>query len=131
MTTPFVVLFILVLLPYVLAGLGGYLRIQQLGSADNSHPRVQALELRGAAARAWAAQQNAWEALAVFGTVAIVGHLVKADPAGMATASLLYLATRIAHPILYIANLATLRTLVFVIGLGCIVWMMTMCWNPV
>lgn len=120
MTTPFRCLLIVALLPYVLAGIGGYLRMRQLGELDNNHPRIQANRLEGVAARALAAQANAWEALAVFGTVVIVAHLVGADPAASATAALVYLATRIAHPILYLANLATLRTLVFVVGLGCI-----------
>jgi uncharacterized MAPEG superfamily protein len=128
MTTPFRCLFILAVLPYVLAGLGGYLRVKQLGHADNNHPRIQALKLQGAAARALAAQANAWEALTVFGIVAIVAHLVGADAAKSATASLVYLATRIAHPVLYIADLATVRTLVFTVGLGCIVWMMSLSW---
>jgi len=120
MTTPFRCLLIVALLPYVLAGIGGYLRMRQLGELDNNHPRIQANRLEGVAARALAAQANAWESLAVFATVVIVAHLVQADPAASATAALIFLATRIAHPILYLANLATLRTLVFVVGLGCI-----------
>ena len=120
MTTPFRCLLVVAVLPYVLAGLGGYLRIKQLGILDNDHPRIQATRLEGIAARAWAAQANAWEALAVFGVVVIVAHLVHADPEASATASVVYLATRIAHPVLYLANQATLRTLVFVVGLGCI-----------
>lgn len=128
MTTPFRCLFIVAVLPYVLASVGGYLRIRQLGHADNNHPRLQANQLTGAAARALAAQANAWEALGIFGTVVIVAHLVHADPAASATASLVYLATRLAHPVLYIADLATFRTLVFVVGLGCIVWLMRLSW---
>ena len=120
MTTPLACLLVLAVMPYVLASVGGYFRMQQLGSLDNNHPRIQATQLEGIAARAWAAQQNAWEALAVFGVVVIVAHLVHADPAASATASLVYLATRIAHPVLYLANQATLRTLVFIVGLGCI-----------
>ena len=123
MTTPLACLLVLAVMPYVLASLGGYFRMQQLGSLDNNHPRIQATKLEGIAARAWAAQQNAWEALALFGTVAITAHLVHADPEKSATASLIYLATRIAHPVLYLANLATIRTLVFVVGLGCIAWL--------
>ena len=120
MTTPFRCLLVVAVLPYVLAALGGYFRVKQLGVLDNNHPRIQATRLEGIAARAWAAQANAWEALAVFGIVVIVGHLTNADAEASATASLIYLATRVAHPVLYLANQATLRTLVFVLGLGCI-----------
>jgi uncharacterized MAPEG superfamily protein len=109
--------------PYVLAGIGGYLRVQQLGTLDAHHPRVQALELRGAAARAYASQQNAWEALALFATAVIVAHLTGADPGQSATASVAFVATRLLHPVLYIGDRAPLRTLVFVAGLGCCVWL--------
>jgi uncharacterized MAPEG superfamily protein len=129
MTTPFRCLFIVAILPYLLAGLGGYLRVKQLGHADNNHPRLQASQLTGPAARALAAQANAWEALGVFGTVVIVAHLVGADPQTSATASLIYLATRLAHPVLYISNFATARTLVFTVGLGCIAWLMSLAWS--
>jgi uncharacterized MAPEG superfamily protein len=128
MTTPLRCLLIVAILPYVLAAIGGYLRVKQLGSADNNHPRLQASQLTGAAARALAAQANAWEALGVFGAVVIVAHLVHADPAKSATASLVYLATRFLHPILYISDLAPVRTLVFIVGLGCIVWLMRLSW---
>ncbi len=121
MTTPLRCLLVVAVMPYVLAALGGYFRMKQLGSLDNNHPRIQATQLEGIAARAWAAQQNAWEALAVFGTAVIVAHLAHADAEASATASLVYLATRFAHPVLYLANLATVRTLVFIVGLGAIV----------
>lgn len=40
MTTPFWCLLALILLPYVLAGLGGHYRIRQFGTLDNHHPRA-------------------------------------------------------------------------------------------
>ena len=75
MTTPLTCLLLLAAIPYLLAAVGGYFRVRQLGALDNNHPRIQATRLEGIAARAWGAQQNAWEALALFGTVAIVAHL--------------------------------------------------------
>jgi len=120
MTTPFWCLLVVAVLPYVLASLGGYLRMQQLGTLDNSHPRIQATKLEGIAARALGAQMNAWEALSVFGVAVMLAHLTHADAEASATAAVIYLATRLAHPVLYLADLATPRTLVFVVGLGCI-----------
>jgi uncharacterized MAPEG superfamily protein len=119
-TTPFRCLIVVAVLPYVIAGIGGYLRTKQFGSADNNHPRLQAAKLEGIAARAWAAQANAWEALAIFATAVFMTHLVHADEKATATACEIYLATRIAHPALYLANLATARTLVFIVGLACL-----------
>jgi len=123
LTTPLWCLLLVAVVPYVLAGIGARLRIQQLGSLDAQHPRVQALELRGAAARAYASQQNAWEALALFGTAVIVAHLAGADPHQSALASITFVLARLLHAAMYIANQATLRTAVFVVSLGCCVWL--------
>ena len=49
-----------------LAGVGGYFRQANLGAVDNENPRTQAALLEGAGARAYAAQANAWEAVALF-----------------------------------------------------------------
>ena len=72
---------------------------------------------------AYAAQQNAWEALALFGTAVIVAHLAGADPGQSATAAVVFVLARVLHGVLYISDLAPLRTLVFVVGLGCCVWL--------
>ena len=106
------------LLPFVLAGLGGYYRFRQFGSVDNKTPRKQSTALEGAGMRAVAAQQNAWEALAVFTAAVVVAHLAGADAGTSATASLVFLAARILHPIFYITNLDALRSLSFVVGFG-------------
>jgi uncharacterized MAPEG superfamily protein len=122
-TTPFWCLAAAAIAPYILAGIGGYLRVQQLGSLDPHHPRVQALELRDSAARALAAQENAWEALTIFGVAVIVAHLAGADPGWSATASLLFVAARVVHAAAYLGNVAPLRSLAFLVGLLCCVWL--------
>ena len=117
MTTPFMCLFIMIVLVYVIAGIGVYFRSQQLGSIDAEHPRVQALELRDVAARAYAAHQNAWEALAVFTVAVVVNHLAGADPGLAATTSVVFLVARVGHAAAYIANKPILRTLSFLVGI--------------
>ncbi len=119
MTTPFWCLLFAVITPHVLAGVGAKFRIDQLGSLDNQHPRVQANELRDVAARAYAAQQNAWEALAVFTAAVAVAHLAGADAGASATASLVFVLARILHAIAYMANQPVLRSTAFLIGLLC------------
>lgn len=126
MTTPFWCLFLGAIIPYLLAGAGARLRIAQLGSLDVHHPRVQALELRGSAARAYAAQQNAWEALTLMGIAVMVAHLAGANPAQSAVAAIVWLAARGLHAVFYITDLAPLRTLSFVVSLGCVVWLFGM-----
>ena len=122
MTTPIWCLLIVALLPYVLSFSGGYFRLRQFGKIDNKHPRIQQSQLQGVGARALAAQQNAWEALAFFTAVQVVLHLANPEAAKGSTAanlSLVFLATRVVHPIAYIANIDLLRSAVFLIGLVC------------
>ena len=124
MTTPLWCLLIVALLPYPIAFLGGYFKTKQFGKVDNKNPRQQTALLEGAGARAAAAQANAWEAVGVFTAAMVVLHLANPEAARGATAanlSLGFLATRIAHPILYIANQDTLRSLVFMVGMGCVI----------
>ncbi|HJO22740.1 MAG: MAPEG family protein [Myxococcota bacterium] len=112
-------LFIGALLPIVLSWVGGYFRVQQFGSMDNKHPRVQSAQLEGAGARAVAAQQNAWEALAFF-TAAVLVHTARGGSGE--TASILaavWVAARILHGVCYLANLDVLRSLAFLAATGC------------
>ena len=113
----------LALIPYLLAAAGGYMRRRHFGKLDNRHPRLQSAQLEGVGARVWAAQLNAWEALALFTATAFVAHVAGADPQKCAIASLVFLGMRIAHPICYIADLSTLRSTVSTIGLVCCAYM--------
>lgn len=122
MTTPLWCLVIVALLPYVLSFSGGYFRMRQPGGVDNKHPRLQAAKLEGTGARAYAAQANAWESLGFFTAAVVVLHLANPEAARGSTAaslSLVFLATRIVHPIAYLANLDVLRSVAFLVGLVC------------
>ncbi len=123
MTTPFWCLLIVAFIPYVLAGLGGYFRVQQLGTLDNKLPRVQALQLEGIGARTYSAQMNAWEALALFATAVLVAHAAGADAGRSATAATLFVVARFLHAFFYIANLDVLRSGIQFVGLGACVWL--------
>jgi uncharacterized MAPEG superfamily protein len=121
MTTPLGCLVVVALLPYVLSTLQGYLRVRQFGTLDNKNPRQQSAKLEGIGARCAAAQANAWEALGLFTAAVAVQHLAQADPGRAATLSMVFVATRILHPVLYMANLDALRSLIFLVGLGCVI----------
>lgn len=123
MTTPFWCVLVAIGIPYVLSAAGGYFRTRQFGSLDNNHPRAQAAALEGVGARAYAAQQNAWEALPVFGLSVVIASLAGADPASSSLASLVFVAARVLHAVFYLADLAPLRSLSFIVGLGCCVWL--------
>jgi len=122
-TTPLWCLAITALLPFLLSFSGGYFRMRQFGSIDNKHPRIQAAKLEGVGARVYAAQANAWEALTVFTAALVVLHLANPEAARGSTAanfSTVFLLTRVAHPIAYVANQDLVRSVVFVVGLGCL-----------
>lgn len=121
MTTPFWCLFVVVLIPFVLAAVGGYFRGQQFGQADNKNPRLQAAQLEGAGARAYAAQENAWEALAMFTAAVLVAHLSGVPSSEAAPWTIAFVAARIFHPIFYIMDIEKLRSLSFLVGFVCII----------
>jgi uncharacterized MAPEG superfamily protein len=128
-TTPLWCLAIIAFLPYVMSFTGAYFKQRQFGAIDNKHPRLQAAQLEGVGARALGAQMNAWEALGVFTAVQVVLHLANPEAARSGTAanlSLLFLATRIAHPIFYLANIDVARSIAFLIGLVCAIWLVVL-----
>ena len=118
MTTAFWCLLAVILIPYVLAGVGGYFRARQFGTVDNKYPRLQAARAEGIAARAVAAQANAWEAVPVFASAVFVAHLSGADPGRAGTLGLAYVAARIGHAVCYLGNWDIVRSLIFLVSLG-------------
>ncbi len=129
MTTPFWCLVVTAFIPYILAAIGLYYRIRQFGNWDNDNPRAQYARLEGAGWRIWAAQQNAWEALALFAAIVVVAHLAGADAGKSAVAAQIFLVTRLLHPVLYVANQATLRSIVVVTGLFSCIYMIVLAAN--
>ena len=119
-------LLIVAVMPILLAFVGAYMRQSQLGSFDNNNPREQAKQLTGAGSRAYAAQQNAWEALAVFTAAVVAVFVTQADPDMAGTLAISFVGFRILHAGFYLADLAALRSLAFIGGMVCAVWMFVM-----
>jgi uncharacterized MAPEG superfamily protein len=122
-TIPLWCLLIAVLLPNVLAGIGGYYRSRLPGGLDNNNPREQAKALTGAGARAYAAQQNAWEALATFTVAVLTAHVLGADPAMSARLAIGWVAFRVLHSVCYLADWGAARSLMHVGAVVCAVWL--------
>ena len=122
MTSVLACLLIAVLTPYVLAGIGGYHKGKQLGKVDNNNPRAQAAQLTGVGARAVAAQQNAWEALAVFTASLAAAFFAGVEPASLAAPALLFVAARIAHAVCYLNDLASARSGSFFVATLMCIW---------
>ncbi len=86
------------------------------GGGDNHYPRDEAGRLSGARRRAYAAHLNAYENFPFFAAAVIVAVTQGAAPGavnGLATA---YVALRLVHAALYIADQATLRSTIFLAG---------------
>ena len=114
-------LLITVLLPYVLSGVAASHKRRQFGAIDNNNPREQSAALKGVGARAVAAQQNAWEALAVFTASLGAGFFAGVEPARLVIPALVFVAARIAHAACYLADLASARSgSFFVATLACL-----------
>ncbi len=110
-------------LPLLCAGWASALRIKQFGAADNKMPRAQQARQEGAGARVYAAQSNGWEALAMFTPAVLIAHAVHPDAAQASTAAIIFIAARIVHPFVYVANLDKLRTAAFGVGAACCIWL--------
>jgi uncharacterized MAPEG superfamily protein len=123
MTTPLWCLMIATFIPFAWAFSGHAFRQRQFGNIDNSHPRVQQASLTGIGARALAAQQNAWEALAMFTPAVLTAHLNGATAGQASLAAMLFIAARVVHGCLYLADLSTLRSLVWIVGTGSVIWL--------
>ncbi|MFZ9708727.1 MAG: MAPEG family protein [Steroidobacteraceae bacterium] len=123
MTTALWVLLVTLLLPIVCAGLskaGGPDRY------DNANPREWLARRTGRQARANAAQANSWEALAGYVAGLLAAFIGGADPAAIATVALIFLAARIAYIACYVADLATLRSIVWLVGFGSCICLVVM-----
>ena len=86
---------------------------------DNHHPRDYLDRTQGWRRRAHAAQLNAFEAFPAFAAAVIVNRIV-AGPNAMADAlALAFIAFRVAYSLLYVADLALMRSIAWFGGAIC------------
>ncbi|GGE49426.1 membrane protein [Halopseudomonas oceani] len=86
---------------------------------DNAHPRAQQAALTGWGARALASHQNMIEGFPLFAAGVLV-VLVTGTGGSLANVlCLLFITCRIAYSVLYLMNLATLRSLAWIVGFVC------------
>lgn len=121
MNLPIASLLAAIALPYVWGGVAVPLRAKQLGKHDNNHPREQQAKATGAASRAQAASANAFEALAVYAPAVVIQQVAAPTAALASTLALVWVVARFLHGVCYLANLAPVRSLMWLLGLGCAV----------
>lgn len=85
---------------------------------DNNHPRDWQARLTGWQARAHAAQNNGFEALPLFVAAVILPQQAHADQGRIDLLALSFIGIRIAYVAVYLANIGTLRSLIWGAGLA-------------
>jgi uncharacterized MAPEG superfamily protein len=88
---------------------------------DNRDPRSWLARQEGFRKRANAAQLNAFEAFPFFAAAVIVAHLLNGPQSLVNTLALVFIAARVLHLGLYLANQATMRSLVWFVGSGAVI----------
>jgi uncharacterized MAPEG superfamily protein len=88
---------------------------------DNNRPREFLASLQGWPQRANWAQANALEAFPPFAAAVIIAQVLEADPVTVNILAGVFIVARILHGICYIMDKGTLRSLVWLVGYGCVV----------
>ena len=110
--------FIAGLLPYVAAVIA-----KAAGQGfDNNEPRTWLAKQTGFRARANAAQQNSWEAFALFAVAVLVAHVTRGPQALVDTLAMVFIAARVVYILVYLAGWGAIRSLVWTVGMAVSVW---------
>lgn len=88
---------------------------------DNAHPRDYLQGLQGWRQRAHWVQLNSFEAFPAFAAAVIVNHLVLGANARADLLALAGVACRLLYGVCYLANLAALRSALWIAASGCVV----------
>jgi uncharacterized MAPEG superfamily protein len=86
---------------------------------DNFTPRELLEKCTGKARRAKWAQENSWEAFAPFAAAVIIAAQCGVLQSTLDSIAMVFVAMRILFGIFYIADQASLRSLVWFAGMGC------------
>lgn len=107
-------------LPMVCAGIAKYGMMsmpKREGGYDNNNPRAWLARQADWRARANAAQANTFEALPFFFAAVIIAHLLQAGQTRLDILALLFVVLRVAYIMMYVANLASARSMIWALAL--------------
>lgn len=92
----------------------------KIGAAgfDNRNPRDWLSKQDGFRRRANAAQNNAFEAFPLFAAAVLVAHIAGAPQSRVDLLAILFVLARLSYTVFYVANLSTLRSLAWFVGIG-------------
>lgn len=115
------------LLPIVCAGIaksGMFSVSPQKGGYDNNNPRAWLARQTDWRARANAAQANTFEALPFFFAAVIIAHQLQAAQALLDILAFVFVMLRLAYIVMYVADMAKIRSAVWVAALGVNIWIL-------
>ena len=119
-------LLIACLLPIACAGIAkwpGFGKSRREGGFDNHNPRQWLAGLEGFQARANAAQSNSFEALPIFIAGVLVAEHLRASQPVIDALALAVVAARIGYIGAYLGDRASLRSVLWTLGLACCIAM--------
>lgn len=118
MNMPFLCIFLVFVLCYLPKMVMAKGQAARPEGYDNAHPRDQQAKLEGVSRRAAAAHANAFEGFAPFAASVLCAHLAQVPPATVANLAMAYVALRVVYIGLYLADMSSLRSLVWTAGAG-------------
>lgn len=104
---------ILIYIPRIFVARG---QAQQPEGYDNTHPRAQQAKLTGLAARARGAHDNSFEAFAPFAAGVLACKVAGVDADEIALLSMAFVILRTVYLVMYLKNLAMVRSAVWTLG---------------
>lgn len=114
MTTALWCLMIAALLPILCTGIAKW----GFKGFDNNRPRDWLARQEGWRSRANAAQQNSWEAFAIFSAAVLTAHVLAVPQARLDSIAVAFIAARLLYIWCYLMDFASLRSLVWLVGLA-------------
>ena len=97
-----------------------------LKGGGNNDPRAYAAGIEGAKRRSYNAHLNGFEAFPPFAAGVILAEQAGAEQATVNLLAVVFVVARVAHGVLYILDAATLRSVVWSIGLAAVVGLFVM-----
>ena len=88
---------------------------------DNRNVRAWQARLEGLPQRAHAAHLNSFEAFPFFAAAVLAAIVAQADMQRVAMLSIAFVVARFVYGLVYLANIAVVRSLVWFVGLGCVI----------
>jgi uncharacterized MAPEG superfamily protein len=116
MTTAYWMVLVAGLMPYWPTAVSKWRR-----TYDNAKPRAGLERLSPRQQRAWWAQLNAFEAFPLFAAAVIIAHLAGAAQSTVDALALAFVVLRAGYVLAYIHDWPTLRSLLWIAAIGCVV----------